>query len=180
MTDTNTANPEVAEPTQEEVTDAIFGSDSSSFFADLDQQVNGSVLEPEQAIETEEVTQAPQEVGNPDSIETNNVDYEKRYKDSSREAQKLKAKLDEVEPFMPILNRLNEDADMVEVVNRGTNVPRNTRAPSVADTAAFLLMVKSSPSPPVESRTSPPRPTHTSHILRELRLYSFYILGFTV
>lgn len=116
MTDTNTVNPEVAEPTQEEVTDAIFGSDSDSFFADLDQSVNGSIIEPEQAIETEEVTQAPQEVGNPDSQETNNANYEKRYKDSSREAQKLKAKLDEVEPFMPILNRLNEDADMVEVV----------------------------------------------------------------
>ena len=46
-------------------------------------------------------------------------------------------------------------ADMVEVVNRGTNVPRNTRAPSVADTAAFLLMVKA------RRPRSPPDGTHT-------------------
>ena len=122
MNDTNAVNPEVEEFTQEEVNDSIFGSDSDQFFADLDQEVNGSMLEPEQATETEQVTQAPtfdniEEVqGNPDPQETNNVDYEKRYKDSSREAQKLKAKLDEVEPFIPILNRLNEDQDMVEVV----------------------------------------------------------------
>jgi hypothetical protein len=116
MNDTNAVNPEVEEFTQEEVNDSIFGSDSDQFFADLDREVNGSMLEPEQAIETEEVTQAPQEVGNPDSQETNNVDYEKRYKDSSREAQKLKSQLSEVEPFMPILNRLSEDEDMVEVV----------------------------------------------------------------
>tara|TARA_R100000152_G_C6719291_1_gene145534 strand:- start:48 stop:917 length:870 start_codon:yes stop_codon:yes gene_type:complete len=116
MNDTNAVNPEVEEFTQEEVNDSIFGSDSDQFFADLDREVNGSMLEPEQAIETEEVTQAPQEVGNPDSQETNNVDYEKRYKDSSREAQKLKSQLSEIEPFMPILNRLSEDEDMVEVV----------------------------------------------------------------
>jgi len=116
MNDTNAVNPEAEEFTQEEVNDSIFGSDSDQFFADLDREVNGSMLEPEQAIETQEVTQAPQIEGNPDSIETNNVDYEKRYKDSSREAQKLKSQLNEVEPFMPILNRLSEDEAMVEVV----------------------------------------------------------------
>ena len=122
MNDTNAVIPEVEEFTQEEVNDSIFGSDSDQFFADLDQEVNGSMLEPEQATETEQVTQAPtfdniEEVqGNPDPQETNNVDYEKRDKDSSREAQKLKSQLSEVEPFMPILNRLSEDEDMVEVV----------------------------------------------------------------
>ena len=122
MNDANAVNPEVEEFTQEEVNQSIFGSDSDQFFADLDREVNGSIIEPEQATETEQATQAPtfdniEEVqGNPDPQETNNVDYEKRYKDSSREAQKLKSQLDEVEPFMPILNRLNEDQDLVEVV----------------------------------------------------------------
>jgi hypothetical protein len=122
MNDANAVNPEVEEFTQEEVNDSIFGSDSDQFFADLDREVNGSIIEPEQATETQQETQAPtfdnieKVQGNPDPQETNNVNYEKRYQDSSREAQKLKAKLDEVEPFIPILNRLNEDQDMVEVV----------------------------------------------------------------
>jgi len=122
MNDTNAVNPEAEEFTQEEVNDSIFGSDSDQFFADLDREVNGSIIEPEQATETQQETQAPtfdnieKVQGNPDPQETNNVNYEKRYQDSSREAQKLKAKLDEVEPFIPILNRLNEDQDMVEVV----------------------------------------------------------------
>jgi len=122
MNDTNAVNPEAEEFTQEEVNESIFGSDSDQFFADLDREVNGSIIEPEQATETQQETQAPtfdnieKVQGNPDPQETNNVNYEKRYQDSSREAQKLKAKLDEVEPFIPILNRLNEDQDMVEVV----------------------------------------------------------------
>ena len=111
-------NPEAEEGTvpQEAVTDSIFGS-TDDFFADLDREVNGAILDnPEPQPVEESVTQAPAEVqGNPDSEETM-VNYEKRYKDSSREAQKMKAKLDEVEPFMPLLARMNEDEGLVETV----------------------------------------------------------------
>jgi len=118
MNDNNSVNPETEEFTQEEVDSTIFGSDSDQFFADLDQEVNGSVMDPTDDAETQEVTQAPvvEQQGNPDPLETERVNYEKRYKDSSREAQKLKSQLDEVEPFMPILNKLNEDEQLVEVV----------------------------------------------------------------
>ena len=118
MNDANTVNPETEEFSQDDMNESIFGSDSSEFFADLDREVNGSMLDPVTGTETEEVTQAPApiiEASNPDSQETN-VNYEKRYKDSSREAQKLKGELDAVKPFMPILERMNEDEDLVEVV----------------------------------------------------------------
>ena len=112
------ANPEVEENTvpQEAVTDSIFGS-TDDFFADLDREVNGAILDnPEPQPVEESVTQAPVETqGNPDSEETT-VNYEKRYQDSSREAQKMKAELDEVKPFMPLLQRMNEDEGLVETV----------------------------------------------------------------
>ena len=112
------ANPEVEENTvpQEAVTDSIFGS-TDDFFADLDREVNGAILDdPEPQPVAESVTQAPVETqGNPDSEETT-VNYEKRYQDSSREAQKMKAELDEVKPFMPLLQRMNEDEGLVETV----------------------------------------------------------------
>lgn len=117
------ANPEIDENTvpEEAVEEAIFGSNDNQFFADLDQEVNGIIQDDDYVEDVSElpqveesVTQAPVE-GNPDS-EQQYVDYEKRYKDSSREAQKMKARLDEIEPFMPILSRMNEDEGLVETV----------------------------------------------------------------
>tara|TARA_R100000353_G_scaffold6021_1_gene8182 strand:- start:5578 stop:6468 length:891 start_codon:yes stop_codon:yes gene_type:complete len=117
------ANPEIDENTvpEEAVEEAIFGSNDNQFFADLDQEVNGIIQDDDYVEDVSElpqveesVTQAPVQ-GNPDS-EQQYVDYEKRYKDSSREAQKMKARLDEIEPFMPILSRMNEDEGLVETV----------------------------------------------------------------
>jgi len=116
------ANPEVEEnmPSQEAVNESIFGSDGN-FFADLDREVNGSILDPiDEPIDVSE-TQSPAppvnvEAGNTDPVET--VNYEKRYKDSSREAQKMKQQLDEVEPFMPLLQLMNEDEGLVDTVKQ--------------------------------------------------------------
>ena len=46
MNEDNSVNPETEEFTQDDVNSAIFGSDSDQFFADLDQEVNGSVFDP--------------------------------------------------------------------------------------------------------------------------------------
>ena len=113
------ANPEtesaiVAEnPAQE----AVFGS-SDDFFTALDNDVNSMIIDPDQAVEgatpdeqSETVTQT--QVSD-STIET--TDWEKRYKDSSREAQKMKAKLDEVEPFIPILDTMKSDPGLVNNV----------------------------------------------------------------
>ena len=112
-------NPEAEEGTvpQETVTDSIFGS-TDNFFADLDREVNGAIIDdiPEPQPVEQSVTQASVETqDNPDS-ENTMVNYEKRYKDSSREAQKMKSQLEEVEPFMPLLARMNEDEGLVETV----------------------------------------------------------------
>ena len=113
------ANPEtesaiVAEnPAQE----AVFGS-SDDFFSALDNDVNSMIIDQDEGIEVatpDEQSEAVTQTQESDStIET--TDWEKRYKDSSREAQKMKAKLDEVEPFIPILDTMKSDPGLVNNV----------------------------------------------------------------
>ena len=113
------ANPEtesaiVAEnPAQE----AVFGS-SDDFFSALDDDVNSMIIDPDQAVEVatpdEQSETVTQTQVSDSTIET--TDWEKRYKDSSREAQKMKAKLDEVEPFIPILDTMKSDPGLVNNV----------------------------------------------------------------
>jgi len=113
------ANPEtesaiVAEnPAQQ----AVFGS-SDDFFSALDNDVNSMIIDPDEKQEVatpDEQSEAVTQTQVSDStIET--TDWEKRYKDSSREAQKMKAKLDEVEPFIPILDTMKSDPGLVNNV----------------------------------------------------------------
>ena len=91
------------------------------FFESLEAQVNGGVVDQQ----SEQVTQefnGPQEVIPP--VETqieaqgtsNTVDWEKRYKDSSREATKMREELNKLEPFVPVLNAMETDSGLVDHV----------------------------------------------------------------
>ena len=113
------ANPETesAVVPENDAQQAVFGS-SDDFFSALDNDVNSMIIDPDEKQEvatpdkqSETVTQT--QVSD-STMET--TDWEKRYKDSSREAQKMKSKLDEVEPFIPILDTMKEDSGLVGVV----------------------------------------------------------------
>jgi hypothetical protein len=113
------ANPETesAIVPENEAQKAVFGS-SDDFFSALDNDVNSMIIDQDEAVEVatpDEQSEAVTQTQESDStIET--TDWEKRYKDSSREAQKMKSKLDEVEPFIPILDTMKEDSGLVGVV----------------------------------------------------------------
>lgn len=90
--------------------------DSEDFFEQLDQEVNSVVV----GSDTKEVTaqespteQVTQQVADSDS---GTADFEKRYKDSSREAQKMRETLNKYEPFMPVLDAMKKDPGMVQTV----------------------------------------------------------------
>ena len=113
------ANPETesAVVPENDAQQAVFGS-SDDFFSALDNDVNSMIIDPDEKQEvatpdkqSEAVTQTQE---SDSTMET--TDWEKRYKDSSREAQKMKSKLDEVEPFIPILDTMKEDSGLVGVV----------------------------------------------------------------
>ena len=81
-------------PEQTAAEDAVFGS-SNSFFDAIEDNVNGMVSEEKSETTAEET---------PQNVDPNNANVDpqvpnkaldKRYRDSSREAQRLKAQLDE-------------------------------------------------------------------------------------
>lgn len=101
-----------------------FGSD---FFSQLDQDVNGMVMD--ESVPNAEVTQpnqsGPEQVThNQTDVGPNNAnnqsgdssDWEKRYKDSSREAVRLKEQMNELKPFIPVLDAMKQDSGLVEHV----------------------------------------------------------------
>lgn len=97
--------------------DSGLAVDSGDFFESLDRKVNGMILDDGNTVEATgtKVTQAtdPAPIVNTDDHQH---DWEKRYKDSSSEAQKLKAQLDEASEYDPIINRLKTDTGMVEAI----------------------------------------------------------------
>ena len=113
------ANPETesAVVPENDAQQAVFGS-SDDFFSALDNDVNSMIIDQDEAVEVatpDEQSEAVTQTQESDStMET--TDWEKRYKDSSREAQKMKAKLDEVEPFIPILDTMKSDPGLVNNV----------------------------------------------------------------
>jgi hypothetical protein len=117
--------------TQETAEDAVFGS-PDAFFDALDDEVNGviqdDVSEPEQVTSQDE---SPKDDGTKVEESNDNVDYKKRYSDSSREAQRMKAELDNLKPFVPVLEAMKNDSGLVDYVRgyfeNGGQVPKNVK-----------------------------------------------------
>jgi len=93
--------------------DSLETQNSDNFFEELDNQVNSVVLENEagepiqQDVATAEIS--PRE----ETVQEKGHNYEKRYADSSREAKKLKGRLNELEPYAPILDDMREDPNLI-------------------------------------------------------------------
>tara|TARA_Y100001951_G_scaffold100138_1_gene103124 strand:+ start:146 stop:997 length:852 start_codon:yes stop_codon:yes gene_type:complete len=89
------------------------------FFEALDTQVNGAVLEqtPSEPKQTTSV-QGNQVLEQQPSPVTDNVgeNLQKRYSDSSREAKRLNGRLSELEPYLPILDAMREDPNLISHV----------------------------------------------------------------
>ena len=105
--------------------------DSGDFFESLDREVNGMILDDDTVGEVEE--QVAKQTADP-SVDTqpddHQHDWEKRYKDSSSEAQRLKAKLDDVSQYQPLIERLKDDTGMVNAIKNyvdNGNKPQDVR-----------------------------------------------------
>jgi hypothetical protein len=104
------------------VDDAVFGSDGDAFFDALEDGVNGAIQESSPEVKegseatrpnnsgTEQATHATQDGPNIDS------NWEKRYKDSTREAQRMHKELGELKPFVPVLEAMKNDTGLVDHV----------------------------------------------------------------
>ena len=95
--------------------------DSADFFAALDKNVNGMTYDSVQSNEPDapviaeaqaETSQAQPESPAPQQ----NHNWEKRYKDSSKEAKNLQSRLSELEPYTPVLDAMKEDPQLINHV----------------------------------------------------------------
>ena len=92
---------------------------SSDFFEALEDNVNSAIQDNNSQAEVTqapssgpaEVTHTPREQGT-EGV----VDWEKRYKDSTREAQRLNSELRTLKPYVPVLNAMKKDTGLVEHV----------------------------------------------------------------
>ena len=120
------------------VEDAITGKpggdidDPGDFFAALDDQVNGAFNEsppPPQEQKTPET--GPVAEKTPDAKPASELErLEKRYSDSSREAKRLNTRLQELEPYAPLLDRMREDPNLISTVRdhiNGNNQPKGMK-----------------------------------------------------
>ncbi len=104
--------------------------DTGDFFAELDSSVNGGIIDSEYSQSTSQDlsdnTQA-----SPSGVQQQgdyNVDaLQKRYSDSSREAKRLNGKLNELEPYMPILDAMREDPNLIQHVRNYLQKTENQR-----------------------------------------------------
>ena len=109
--------------------------ENEDFFDQLDRQVMGSALEPSEQSSPTQGTQTTSQKENPASSENVANDYEtleKRYSDSSREAKRLNNRLSELEPYLPVLDAMKEDPNLVSHVRGyfegGGSAPDNLKS----------------------------------------------------
>ena len=114
-----------------------FNSEASEdFFGNLEKQVNGAANQGDfvdEAVKQEAATEvtrpnlngASERTTHPNAQEGSNTvgernvennSYEKRYKDSSREATKMARQLKELKPFIPVLDAMKQDTGLVRHV----------------------------------------------------------------
>ncbi len=108
---------------------------SEDFFSALENQVNGAISDSNFVSEETSQPADPNIVQNEtQTVSDTSAELEqakKRYSDSSREAQKMKAQLDELKPFIPVLDAMKQDSGLVDhmktYLQNGGNVPTNVK-----------------------------------------------------
>ena len=107
-------------PESKSVQNDVINMDGDSFFEELDNQVNGAIIdEPSQptSIQSNNMQTSPNaEVQNQVPTDVNVENLQKRYSDSSREAKRLNGKLSELEPYMPVLDAMRDDPNLLQHV----------------------------------------------------------------
>ena len=103
-------------PESTNVQSAVMDMNTDDFFESLDRQVNGAIIdEPSQPTSEYESdnTQASPNAEVQEELSGEIDTLQKRYSDSSREAKRLNGKLSELEPYMPILDAMREDPNLI-------------------------------------------------------------------
>jgi Mn-dependent DtxR family transcriptional regulator len=105
---------------------------SDDFFNALENDVNSAIQDEftsDTATKATPAKSAPAKETRTQQRAEDTVDWEKRYKDSTREAQRMHTELSELKPFVPVLNAMKEDSGLVDHVRgyleNGGQPPQN-------------------------------------------------------
>ena len=103
---------------ESDVQESVFDeSASNEFFESLDQSVNGGIQEEQELTQSTSENIGDNTPSSPSEVQPQDSDVlQKRYSDSSREAKRLNGKLSEIEPYMPILDAMREDPNLIQHV----------------------------------------------------------------
>ena len=123
--------PESKNARSDNVADAVMDGTGGDFFQALDESVNGGILsdtsQPTSNDNSGNTLSSQSEVSNEVSADVEAL--KKRYSDSSREAKRLNGKLQELEPYMPILDAMRDDPNLISHVRNyfegGGQTPQN-------------------------------------------------------
>jgi len=142
MTETQTGNTQSESPDVDimNLEDSQVGTspESQAFFDALDQQTNGAIFDDNQTQTTSEEPLDNNRSSSPaegaEINTSNNTDAEnlqQRYSASSREAKRLNGRLSELEPYLPILDAMKEDPNLITHVRNyfegGGNAPNSMK-----------------------------------------------------
>ena len=112
--------------------DTVMDGVGDDFFQALDESVNGGILSDTSQPTSENNsgnTLTSQSGVQEESVENKVDSLKKRYSDSSREAKRLNGKLTELEPYMPILDAMRDDPNLISHVRNyfegGGQTPQN-------------------------------------------------------
>ena len=95
---------------------SLSDAESGDFFESLDNSVNAGILDSEYSQSTSQNLD-DNTSASPSGVQEQGEDaLQKRYSDSSREAKRLNGKLNELEPYMPILDAMREDPNLIQHV----------------------------------------------------------------
>ena len=89
---------------------------SDDFFNMLDESVNGMVMEEGQSSEEQVVESDNKQEATQTNVQSEIETLKKRYADSSKEGKKLNSQLRDIEPYMPILDAMKNDPNLVNHV----------------------------------------------------------------
>jgi len=85
---------------------------SDDFFAALDSEVNQGILDDDSSLNLSSNEGVVREVQQKEDVET----LKKRYADSSTEGKRLNTRLKELEPYLPILDEMRKDPNLINHV----------------------------------------------------------------
>jgi len=115
---------EVGNVEQNSTPESFFSDDSTDdFFGSLEQEVNGGIVDDKIKNETSEAsenqsdnTQVVEEESAEEAQQEDIETLKKRYADSSAEGKRLNQQLSELEPYLPILDEMRKDPNLVSHV----------------------------------------------------------------